>query len=112
MGERGLKGSIRMTVLALVISVLVLWGSTLGIIAFDKSARANKRNTEGAPNFAEEPAWGVLVALCVVCNIAALPYYFFATRKSALWGFLGFLACLGCAILMTIVRVVVTLLVH
>jgi hypothetical protein len=98
---------------AVLLSVLVLWGSTLGIISMDKSARANKPTPAGeAPNFTEEPPWSTLIALCILCNIGALPYYFFATRKSGLWGFLGFLAFCGCATLMIIVRVVVSLVLH
>lgn len=86
------------TTMGMLLVPIALWASTLGIIALDKSMRAKaQRSSDEAPSFAEEPSWGVLVALCVLLNIAALPYYFSATRRSLLWGLVGcgaFVACL------------------
>jgi cell division protein FtsW (lipid II flippase) len=89
----------------LLLAVIALWASTLGLIAIDKSSRAAKaRDATDAPSFAEEPGWGVLVALCIVMNIATLPYYFWATRRSAVWGIVGFGAFVGCLVVMLGVR--------
>jgi hypothetical protein len=90
-----------------LIGVIVLWGSTLGIIALDKSMRASRARQSGeAPSFAEEPGWGMLVALTILLNLVALPYYFYATRRSAAWGFIGFLAFVGCVVAMVAAQVI------
>jgi hypothetical protein len=89
-----------------LLALFVLWGSTLGIVALDKSARAKKVAADGVPAFGSEPSWGALVALCILLNIATLPYYFFATRRSAVWGLIGFCAFMGCAVLMYMVMFV------
>jgi isoprenylcysteine carboxyl methyltransferase (ICMT) family protein YpbQ len=87
-----------------LLSILVLWGSTLGIVALDKSMRTKKVAADGVPDFGAEPSWGVLTAICILFNIAALPYYFYSTRRSALWGLVGFGAFLGCFVLMVIIQ--------
>ena len=99
--------------MAFLLSILALYGSTLGIVALDKSMRAGKASSsDAAPQFGEEPGWGVLIALCIILNLVALPYYFYATRRSALWGLLGFGAFGACFVLMLVVRVVVAMAVH
>jgi hypothetical protein len=83
--------------MSLLIGVLALWASTLGVVALDKSMRARDRaSSDEMPSFAAEPSWGVLAVLCVLMNVAALPYYFYATRRSALWGLVGCGAFVGC----------------
>lgn len=95
--------------MALLMALITLWGSTLGIVALDKSMRAKKARTADVPQFGEEPRWGVLAALTLIFNVAALPYYFYATRRSGAWGAIGFLAFLGCVTATYAVLFVVTL---
>jgi hypothetical protein len=91
--------------MGVLLGVLVLWGSTLGIIGIDKSMRANQPRSDDAL-MPEEPGWGGLIALTILINIVALPYYFYVTRRSVAWGLVGFLAFVGCATLMVVVQFV------
>jgi len=93
--------------MVLLIGVIVLWASTIGMILLDKSYRAGRAQpSSDAPSFAEEPAWGTLIALCVVLNLAALPYYFYSTRRSALGGLFGVGAFGVCFVLMIMAQTV------
>ena len=93
----------------LLVAILVLWGSTLGIIVLDKSARAKRPVPDEVAMMTTEPSWGALVAICIVFNIAALPYYFYSTRRSALWGLIGLGAFVGCFVLMVVAQVAGTM---
>ena len=93
--------------MGLLLSVLVLWGSTLGIVALDKSQRARKLQESGEdPAFMAEASWGTIIALCILLNLVTLPYYFWSTRRSALWGLVGFFAFGLCLTLMIVVQIV------
>jgi uncharacterized BrkB/YihY/UPF0761 family membrane protein len=77
----------------LLLTLLGLWGSTLTIVAVDRKMRLGR--PDAAPSF-NEPSWGGIIAFTLLLNIVALPYYFGKSRRSALWGFIGFGAFLGC----------------
>jgi hypothetical protein len=95
--------------MVILVAIIVLWGSTLGIVALDKSARAKTPVPDEVAMMRTEPSWGAIIAICVVFNIAALPYYFYSTRRSGLWGLIGFGAFLGCFVLMVVAQVIVTM---
>ena len=82
-----------------LLQLIVLFGGTLAIIFIDKAIRKN--STTAVTSFtAQEPSFGVLVLLTFLCNIAALPYYFYQTRGKGVWalvGFVLFIACSGAA---------------
>lgn len=68
-----------------LLQIIVLFGGTLVLVAVDKQVRA--RSPE--PNLFQEPSWGMLIVLTVICNVAALPYYFYSTRGKASWALVG-----------------------
>ena len=84
---------------SVVFAVVALWLSTLGIIGIDKALRSQRpRRTDDAMAYAVEPGWKTLVALTVFLNIATLPFYFWATRRSLgglAMGVVGAVVCTG-----------------
>ena len=92
--------------LATLVQVVVLFGSTLAIIFADKAYRRSHpvETASGLPP--AEPGAGMLILLTLLCNIAALPTYFYQTRNSGLWAVLGFIAfcvCFGASVVAGIV---------
>ena len=85
--------------IAILVSWVVLIASTLGIVAFDKSRRAAVPRTDEEILLSKEPSWGMLILLATLCNIAALPVYFYSTRKTVVGGLLGVLGFFGCYVL-------------
>ena len=69
-----------------LLSVLVLWGATMGIVLIDRKRRDSK-SAYALP--ADEPGVLSLFALTVLCNVACLPYYFFRTRGGAVGLLIG-----------------------
>ena len=99
-----------MLILNFIVSFGVMIAATLGIVRYDENARAAKRaaNPQAIPNF-NEPDRSTLLALTVICNIGALPYYFYTTRQRASGALLGIVLC-GCVfVLMVVTSVVVGL---
>jgi hypothetical protein len=94
---------------ATLLQIVVLFGTTLAIIFIDRSVRKNKpvpQDTFPKP----EPSVGMLLLLTFLCNIAALPLYFFQTRNKPLWGFIGFVGfcfCFGVSVVAGIIANVV-----
>ena len=83
-----------MQIVAILIQALVLFGSTITILFIDRKLRASKGELGGM----YEPELSTVLALCILCNLGCLPYYFYSSRRSALWGLVGvgfFLACVA-----------------
>jgi hypothetical protein len=86
--------------IATLVQLAVLFGSTLLIIFVDRSLRRKKPPPADTIPPAE-PNVLTLVLLTFLCNVAALPAYFFQTRNKALWGLIGFAAfcfCFGASV--------------
>ncbi len=79
-----------------LLQLVVLFGGTLAIIFIDKAIRKNS-TTAVASFTAQEPGFGVLVLLTFLCNIAALPYYFYQTRGKGVWALVGFALFIVCS---------------
>jgi hypothetical protein len=77
----------------LLFTLLGLWGSTILIVVIDRKVRLGR--SDFAPSF-KEPGWGGIIALTLLFNLAALPYYFGKSRSSVGWVFVGFGAFIGC----------------
>jgi hypothetical protein len=87
--------------MAIAVILGVLWGSTFAIYALDKAWRKrpprvgdDKIRLPGT-----EPSFWLMLLLTLLCNFAALPYYFYSTR-GALGFFAGivlFALCVGLA---------------
>jgi len=73
----------------MIVMIIVLWGSTLLVYALDKAWR--KRPPRVGDDKIQlpgtEPSLWIMLLLTLLCNFAALPYYFYNTR-----GALGFIA--------------------
>jgi hypothetical protein len=91
-----------MHILSSLLAFCVMIAATLGIVRYDENARAAKRaaNPPAAPNF-NEPDRSTLLALTVICNLGALPYYFYMTRQRASGALLGVALC-GCVLVLMV----------
>ena len=94
---------------ATLLQLVVLFGTTLAIIFIDRGMRKNKPVVDGTfPK--PEPTVGMLLLLTFLCNIAALPLYFFQTRNKPVWGLIGFVAfcfCFGASVVAGIIANIV-----
>ena len=82
-----------------LLQLIVLFGGTGLIIGIDKAIRRSRETDDAIP--LAEPSLLALVLLTLLCNIAALPYYFYSTRRNALWGLVGFVlfaVCMGLSV--------------
>lgn len=91
--------------IATIAQLVVLFGSTLLIIFVDRAVRSKRPAPE---DFIPppEPSVATLLLLTFLCNVAALPVYFFQTRNKPLWGLVGFAAfccCFGASVVISIV---------
>lgn len=87
-----------MPLLVQVAQIVVLFASTL-IIMFADGAYRRAHPPDGFPM--AEPSVLQMIVLTVMCNIAALPFYFYQTRGKVVWaliGFVGFLLCMGVSV--------------
>ena len=71
------------------VMIVVLWGSTLLVYALDKlwRKRPPRVGDDKIQLPGTEPNFWLMLLLTLLCNVAALPYYFYNTR-----GALGFIA--------------------
>lgn len=98
--------------LQIVFGVLALWTTTILVMVIDKKIRASQ--SDFAPSMTE-PEWGGLIALTILCNVAALPYYFWRSRNSVGWGLLGFPlfgVCLVCLLIGNVLGAIFDSLLH
>lgn len=76
---------------AVLVQLVVLFGGTIAIILIDRG-----RRSAGVGEGALEPEMGIVWLLCVLCNLACLPFYFHSTRPGGRGLAIGigwFLAC-------------------
>ena len=98
--------------LQLLLGALALGITTIATIAIDKKIRSS------SSDFAlpmTEPGWGVLLLLTFLCNIAALPFYFYRARGSVVWALGGVLltgVCIVCMFIGNIVGAILDTLLH
>lgn len=98
-----------MPLVATVAQIVVLFGLTLIIVFADRAYR-NRRPPELMESIPPaEPGIGQMLLLTVLCNIAALPVYFYQTRNKGLWALVGFAAFLFCFGASVVTGIVVTL---
>jgi hypothetical protein len=99
-----------MQAIVFLITAITLFGSTFAIYALDKRRAASRPPITGPEGYpVNPPEMSIFVALLFLCNIGALPYYFYASRRTAGGFFLGVGAFLVCMALTLIVQVVVVM---
>ncbi len=87
----------------MVIAVIlgVLWGSTLAIYALDKAWRKRppRVGDDRIRLPGTEPNFWLMLLLTLLCNFAALPFYFYNTRGALgfISGIMLFAVCVGLA---------------
>ena len=92
-----------------LVMALVLFALTLLVVGIDRSARAKRRANlqfDDPLTLAVDPGFGTMIALTILVDIAALPYWFWSTRKSLLGlvlGVVAFIACFGASLAVAIV---------
>jgi hypothetical protein len=93
-----------MQIIVIIVGMIVLYTTTFLAISIDKKMRYRA----GTTNPMNEPEMGTLILLCILCNIATLPFYFGKTRGGigVLAGFGLFLVCAG---LMWVAQIVTAL---
>ena len=85
-----------------IITWLVYFGLTVGVILLDGKMQRDKAQREGSVDFMDRSPWGY-VAFGLICGPLPLIFYFGATRKSAL----GWLMGIGAAVLVCVMTIVV-----
>ncbi len=78
---------------------LLILGSTIGVVAVDKSLRAKRRlvaQPDDAIMLREDPGWVVVIAFAVLLNAFALPYWFASTRRGLVGLLIGVVAAAIC----------------
>jgi hypothetical protein len=96
--------------IAFFIGFIVMVVETLLIVSIDTKRRAAnpiKAESEFGDLRMYEPERSTVVMLSILCNLAALPYYFYKTRNSAAGFFIGVGGFLAVFVSMVLVQTVV-----
>jgi hypothetical protein len=87
-----------------IVAALVLFGATIAVFSIDRKMRFSSGSYAKGYGSAGEPDVGTLLVLCILFNIACLPYYFYKTR-----GGIGIVVGFGffvlCFLLMLVAKV-------
>lgn len=86
-----------MPVVIFLLQASTFIGGTLAVIQFDRKRR---------PRMMKEPSTGTLLLLSFLCNIACLPYYFYATRGGGKGIAIGVGLSVGLYVLVVIIGIV------